>query len=148
MQMLTHNITKRLIDTKMAQWTNSYCINRASQKHSNYIFVNNIFFKDQTIWEVHKKLHKLWGRFFSNFVCFSKSPNFTKKCRIWNWDTFIFHGLLWTQQPRSLGGQMENLKFNLPLFREHLTRQLFFFGGFECNNYSRETTTYSKEETR
>ena len=40
MQMLTHSITKRLINTKMAKWINSYFINGASHKHSNYIFVN------------------------------------------------------------------------------------------------------------
>ena len=42
--MLTHNITKSSIDTKMAQWINSYFINGASQKHSNYIFENKSSF--------------------------------------------------------------------------------------------------------
>jgi hypothetical protein len=46
MQMLTHSITKRMINTKMAKMINSYFINGASHKHSNYIFVNksNYFF--------------------------------------------------------------------------------------------------------
>ena len=44
MQMLTHNITKSSIDTKTAQWINSYFINGASQKHSNYIFENKSSF--------------------------------------------------------------------------------------------------------
>ena len=44
--MLTHNITKSLIDTKMIQYIKSYFINGASHKHLNYIFVNqsNYFF--------------------------------------------------------------------------------------------------------
>jgi len=46
MQMLTHNITKRLIDANMAKQTNSYFINGESHKYSNHIFVNksNYFF--------------------------------------------------------------------------------------------------------
>ena len=47
MQILTHNITKRLIDTKTAELTNSCFINGASHKHSNYIFMiksNYLFF--------------------------------------------------------------------------------------------------------
>ena len=44
MQMLTHNITKSLIDTKTAQWINSRFINGASQKPSNYILENKSSF--------------------------------------------------------------------------------------------------------
>ena len=40
----SHNITKSSINTKTAQWMNSYFINCASHKHSNYIFVKKAVF--------------------------------------------------------------------------------------------------------
>ena len=35
--------------------------------------------------------------------------------------------------------------FLLPYFREQLSRQLFFFRGFRCDNYSRETTVEGRK---